>query len=1052
MFNRFIERPVLATVISILIVLLGLLGLFTLPVSQYPDIAPPTVVVSANYQGANAETVLSSVVVPLEEQINGVEDMAYMTSSAGNNGSARISIVFKTGTNPDIAAVNVQNRVARATSMLPQEVTRAGVSTFKTQSSNLVIFSLYSEDPAYDQTFLQNYAEINIIPQIKRVSGVGESRAFGQRDYAMRIWLKPDIMATYGLIPSDISAALAEQNIEAAPGQFGAEGNQSFEYVIKYKGRLANAGEFENVIIRSTGDGQILRLKDVARIELGAQGYGGNSSTNGHPSVGVAVSQTAGSNAQDVIKGTLEILEEASKSFPKGIKYTNLVNANEFLDASISKVVSTLIEAFILVFLVVFIFLQDFRSTLIPAIAIPVAIIGTFFFLNLFGFTINLLTLFALLLAIGIVVDDAIVVVEAVHAKLEQGYTDSVKASKDAMNEITGAIISITLVMAAVFVPVSFISGSAGVFYKQFGLTLAIAILLSAVNALTLSPALCALFLKPHKEEDKKKNFLQRFFMAFNVAFHATTLKYRNAVSFLIHKKWIAITAIAAFAGIFYYLSVTSPTSFVPNEDTGSIMADVALPASASVERTEEIMLEVERMARSIPEVQNILKVTGRGMISGTGSNYGMVIIKLKPWSERKRKDQSIDAIIGQLFAKTRGIREARVIFFAPPSIQGFGVSGGFEFQLQDREGRDISTFSKVGNDFIAALNQRPEIQFASTSFDVSFPQYQIDVNVEKTKEAGLTVNDILSTMQGYYGGVYASNFNQFGKQYRVMYQAEPEYRANPEGLNNIYVRNSDGVMAPITGFITLSRVYGPQSISRFNLYTSMGINGSPNPGYSSGDAINAINEVAAQSLPVGYAFEFSGMTREEISAGSQTFFIFTLVIIFVFLLLSAQYESYLVPFAVLFSLPIGLAGTYIFATIFGIANSIYLQITLIMLVGLLSKNAILIVEFSLARRRHGMPIVKAALEGAQARFRPILMTSFALIFGLAPLMFSTGAGAVGNSSIGTGAIGGMLIGTLLGVFVIPILFIIFQGLQERISGVPKQIEEYRNGNNGNNV
>lgn len=1052
MFNRFIERPVLATVISILIVLLGLLGLFTLPVSQYPDIAPPTVVVSANYQGANAETVLSSVVVPLEEQINGVEDMAYMTSSAGNNGSARISIVFKTGTDPDIAAVNVQNRVARATSMLPQEVTRAGVSTFKTQSSNLVIFSLYSEDPAYDQTFLQNYAEINIIPQIKRVSGVGESRAFGQRDYAMRIWLKPDIMATYGLIPSDISAALAEQNIEAAPGQFGAEGNQSFEYVIKYKGRLANIGEFENVIIRSTGDGQILRLKDVARIELGAQGYGGNSSTNGNPSVGVAVSQTAGSNAQEVIKGTLEILEEASKSFPKGIKYTNLVNANEFLDASISKVVSTLIEAFILVFLVVFIFLQDFRSTLIPAIAIPVAIIGTFFFLNLFGFTINLLTLFALLLAIGIVVDDAIVVVEAVHAKLEQGYTDSVKASKDAMNEITGAIISITLVMAAVFVPVSFISGSAGVFYKQFGLTLAIAILLSAVNALTLSPALCALFLKPHKEEDKKKNFLERFFMVFNVAFHATTLKYRNAVSFLIHRKWIAIVGIAAFAGIFYYLSVTSPTSFVPNEDTGSIMADVALPASASVERTEEIMLEVERMARSIPEVQNILKVTGRGMISGTGSNYGMVIIKLKPWSERKRKDQSIDAIIGQLFAKTRGIREARVIFFAPPSIQGFGVSGGFEFQLQDREGRDISTFSKVGNDFIAALNQRPEIQFASTSFDVSFPQYQIDVNVEKTKEAGLTVNDILSTMQGYYGGVYASNFNQFGKQYRVMYQAEPEYRANPEGLNTIYVRNSDGIMAPITGFITLSRVYGPQSISRFNLYTSMGINGSPNPGYSSGDAINAINEVAAQSLPVGYAFEFSGMTREEISAGSQTFFIFTLVIIFVFLLLSAQYESYLVPFAVLFSLPIGLAGTYIFATIFGIANSIYLQITLIMLVGLLSKNAILIVEFSLARRRHGMPIVKAALEGAQARFRPILMTSFALIFGLAPLMFSTGAGAVGNSSIGTGAIGGMLIGTLLGVFVIPILFIIFQGLQERISGVPKQIEEYRNGNNGNDV
>lgn len=1045
MFNRFIKRPVLATVISILIILLGLLGLFTLPVSQYPDIAPPTVVVSAGYQGANAETVLSSVVVPLEEQINGVEDMAYMTSSAGNDGSARISVVFKTGTDPDIAAVNVQNRVARATSMLPQEVTRAGVSTFKTQSSNLVIFSLYSEDPAYDQTFLQNYAEINIIPQIKRVSGVGEARAFGQRDYAMRIWLKPDIMATYGLVPSDISAVLAEQNIEAAPGQFGEEGNQSFQYVLKYKGRLANTQEFEDIIVRSTGDGQVLKLKDIARVELGAQAYGGSSATNGNPSIGVAVSQTAGSNAQEVIKGTLDILEESSKSFPKGIKYTNLINANDFLDASISKVVSTLIEAFILVFLVVFIFLQDFRSTLIPAIAVPVAIIGTFFFLNLFGFTINLLTLFALLLAIGIVVDDAIVVVEAVHAKLDEGYTSALKASEDAMNEISGAIISITLVMAAVFIPVSFISGSAGVFYKQFGLTLAIAILLSAVNALTLSPALCALFLKPHTEEDKKKNFLQRFFMAFNVGFTATTLKYRNAVSFLIHRKWIAIAGIAAFAGVFYYLSVTSPTSFVPNEDTGALMADVALPASSSIERTEAVIEDIEKIARTIPEIQNILRVSGRGMISGTGSNYGMIIIKLKPWSERKEKHQSVDAIIGQLFAKTRDIREARVIFFAPPAIQGFGISGGFEFQLQDRGGHDISTFSKVGNDFIAALNQRPEIQYASTSFDVSFPQYQIDVNVEKVKEAGFTVNDILSTMQGYYGGVYASNFNQFGKQYRVMYRAEADYRANPESLNNVYVRNFEGVMAPISGFITLTRVYGPQAISRFNLYTSMGINGSPNPGYSSGDAIKVINEVAAQTLPVGYAFEFSGMTREEISAGSQTLFIFLLVIIFVYLLLSAQYESYIVPFSVLFSLPIGLAGTYIFATIFGIANSIYLQITLIMLVGLLAKNAILIVEFSLARRRNGMPIVKAALEGAQARFRPILMTSFALIFGLIPLMFSKGAGAVGNSSIGTGAVGGMLIGTLLGVFVIPILFIIFQGLQERISGVPKQIEENRN-------
>lgn len=1037
MFNRFIERPVLATVISISIVLLGGLGLLTLPVSQYPDIAPPTIVVSASYQGANAEVVLNSVIVPLEEQINGVENMAYMRSSAGNDGSARITIVFETGTDPDIANVNVQNRVARATSLLPQEVTRSGVSTFKTQSSNLIIFSLYSEDPTYDQTFLQNYAEINLVPLMKRVNGVGEARAFGRMDYSMRIWLKPDVMATYGLVPNDIRTALSEQNIEAAPGQFGEQGGQSFQYTIKYKGRLADVSEFENIVLRAGNDGQLLRLKDIARIELGAMNYATSSTTNGYPSVGVAISQTAGSNAQEVIEGSLKVLNEAAQNFPKGIKYVNLVNANDFLDASISKVITTLIEAFILVFLVVFIFLQDFRSTLIPAIAVPVSIIGTFFFLSLFGFTINLLTLFALLLAIGIVVDDAIVVVEAVHAKLDQGYTSALTATKDAMSEISGAIISITLVMAAVFVPISFISGSAGVFYQQFGLTLAVAIILSAVNALTLSPALCALFLKPHNEEDKKKNFIQRFYLAFNVAFDATTHKYRKSVSFLIHRKWIALGGIVLFAGAFFYLMRTTPTAFVPNEDTGAIMADIALPTSASVERTEEVAIEVERLVRSIPEVENVLRVSGNGLISGRGSNYAMLIIKLKDWSQRKRDDQSVQAIIAQLFAKTRAVTEAKVIYFAPPTISGFGVSQGFEFQLQDRTGADIATFTKVGNDFIAALNERPEIQYASTSFDPNFPQYQIDVNVERTKEAGFTVSEILGTMQGYYGGVYASNFNQFGKQYRVMYQAEPQYRANPEGLNNIYVRNQEGQMAPITSFISLKRVYGPQSISRFNLFTAIEINGSPNAGYSSGDAIKAIEEVAATSLPVGYGYEFSGMTREEISAGSQTMLIFLLVIVFVYLLLSAQYESYILPFAVLLSLPIGLAGVYIFATIFGISNNIYLQITLIMLVGLLSKNAILIVEFSAERRRQGMPIVKAALEGAQARFRPILMTSFAFIFGLIPLMLSSGAGAVGNQAIGTGAVGGMLIGTVFGVFVIPILFIIFQGLQEQFRKKP---------------
>jgi hydrophobic/amphiphilic exporter-1 (mainly G- bacteria), HAE1 family len=1039
MFNRFIEQPVLATVISILIVILGVLGLLSLPIAQYPEIAPPTVVVSASYQGANADVVLNSVVVPLEEQINGVEGMTYMTSSAGNDGTARLIINFKLGTDPDLASVNVQNRVARATPLLPQEVTRSGVTTAKSQSSNLVIFSLYSENPAYDQTFVQNYAEINLVPQIKRVAGVGEATAFGRMDYSMRIWLKPDVMANYGLVPADISAALAEQNIEAAPGQFGEQGLQSFQYTMKYTGRLKNVSEFGDIVLRAPGDGQLLRLKDVARIELGALSYASTSTTNGMPSVGVAISQTAGSNAKEVIEGSLQILEQASASFPKGIKYVTLVNANDFLDASISKVITTLIEAFILVFLVVFLFLQDFRSTLIPAISVPVAIVGTFFFLGLFGFTINLLTLFALVLAIGIVVDDAIVVVEAVHAKLDEGYTSALAATKDAMGEISGAIISITLVMSAVFVPVSFITGSAGVFYKQFGLTLAIAILLSAVNALTLSPALCAIFLKPHQQGHHQKNLLQRFYAAFNRGFAATTQKYKRSVALLVRKKWIAWGFLAAFAGLFYLLMTTTPTAFVPNEDMGAVMADIALPAAASSERTEEVLKQVERLARSVPEVENILRVTGRGMISGTGSNYGLVVMKLRPWNQRQEPGQDVQAIIGKLFAKSAGIREARIIFFAPPTIQGFGTSGGFEVQLQDRTGKDVASFFKVASDFLAALGQRPEIQYATTSFNPNFPQFQIEVNVARVKEAGLMVNDVLATLQGYYGGVYASNFNQFGKQYRVMYQADPAFRADPESLGSVYVRNASGTMAPITSFITLERVYGPQAISRFNLFTSIGVTGSPNAGYSSGDAIAAIEAVAAQVLPAGYGYEFSGMTREEISAGGQTVFVFLLVILFVYLLLSAQYESYILPFAVLLSLPMGLAGAFIFATLFGISNNIYLQITLIMLVGLLAKNAILIVEFAIERRRHGMPLVQAALEGAEARLRPILMTSFAFILGLVPLMLASGAGAAGNRSIGTGAVGGMLIGTLAGVFVIPVLFIVFQGLQEKISGPPQE-------------
>jgi HAE1 family hydrophobic/amphiphilic exporter-1 len=1040
MLKRFIERPVLSTVISVLLVILGMLGLLNLPISQYPDIAPPTVQVSAGYSGANADVVLKSVIIPLEEQINGVENMTYMTSSAGNDGSASIEVNFKVGTNPDLAAVNVQNRVSRAASLLPQVVTEAGVTVNKSQSSQLIIFSLYSENKAYDETFLQNYAKINLIPQIQRVTGVGNANVFGSKDYSMRIWLKPDVMAQYGLVPDDITAVINDQNIEAAPGKFGENSNQSFQYIIRYKGRLKSAAEFGDMVIKSVGQGQLLRLKDVARIELGALDYTFDIQTNGLPSVGCAISQTAGSNARDVINESKKILETASLSFPKGMKIAYMVDANQYLNASIEKVIRTLIEAFILVFIVVFIFLQDFRSTLIPAIAVPVAILGTFFFLDLFGFTINLLTLFALVLAIGIVVDDAIVVVEAVHAKLDHGYKSARKASIDAMSEISGAIVSITLVMSAVFLPVTFITGSTGVFYKQFGITLAVAILLSAVNALTLTPALCAIFLKPHNKEHKKKNIVGRLFNIFNTAFEVTTNKYKKSVNFLAHKKWIVIVAIVLFAATLFTLIKTTPSSFVPNEDQGTVFAAISLPPASSMERTNAIASQIDSIGHTIPSVVNTLKLVGFNFIAGSGSAYAMVIMKLKTWDERK--DVSLQNVIDQLSKKTSSIHGADVFYFSPPTIQGFGTSGGYEFQLQDKGGHTIDDFYKVSNDFLAALKNRPEIQSANTSFNPNFPQYQVDVNVPKCKEAGIAVSSIISTLQGYYGGIYASNFNQFGKQYRVMVQADYGYRANTTGLDKIFVRNGTGTMSPITEFITLTKVFGPESISRFNLFTAIAVQGSPNAGFSSGDAINAIKAVAAEKLPAGYGYEFSGLTREELSSGTQSAYIFLLCLVFVYFLLSAQYESYILPFAVLLSLPIGLSGTYIFAKIAGIDSNIYLQISLVMLIGLLAKNAILIVEFALERRRGGMDLIPAAIKGAVARLRPILMTSFAFIFGIMPLMFSTGAGAIGNKSIGTGAVGGMFIGTTLGVFAIPVLFIIFQHLQEKISG-PAHLKNY---------
>ena len=956
-----------------------------------------------------------------------------MTSTASNDGSAGISVYFAVGTDPDKAAVNVQNLVSSATSQLPQEVVKVGVTVRKQQSSMVLIFALYSDNPAYDQTFLQNYANINVLPPIKRVQGVGSATTFGSRDYSLRVWLKPDVMSIYGLTPEDVSAALNEQNIEAAPGKFGENGNQSFQYIIRYTGKLKDVPEFENIIIKSKGNGQLLHLKDIARVEIGALSYSNTSAINGQPAIGMAISQTAGSNARDVINNSKKVIEAAEKSFPPGIHYTTLVDINKFLDASIEKVIGTLLECFGLVFLVIFIFLQDFRSTLIHGISVPVSITGTFFFLYIFGYSINLLTLFALVLAIGIVVDDAIVVVEAVHAKLESGYTSPRKAAIDAMSEITGAILSITLIMAAVFIPVTFIGGSTGVFYKQFGVTLAVAICISAINALTLCPALAALFLRPpkHTVHPENKHFLVRFGVGFNAAYDNLTDKYTRAVHFLSLKRWIIVLSVLLFGSGLIYLMKTTPSSFVPDEDLGTIFVTISLPAASSAERTSVIVNQVSDSARTIPEVENVFRITGLNFIAGSGSSYGMVILELKHWN--LRKGVSNQDVIKTLYAKTAKIREAAIFSLSLPTISGFGGTGGFSFQLQEKGGHSIADFYKVSQNFLAALNKRPEIQYAATPFNPGFPQYELSVNVAKVKDAGIGVDEILNTMQFYYGGFYASNFNKFGKQYRVMVQADTNYRANLEGLSKIYVKSSGNKMAPITEFITMKRVYGPESISRFNLFTSISVNGNPNPGFSSGEALLAIKDVASKTLPPGYGYEYSGISREEQSSGSQSIYVFILSLVFVYLLLSAQYESYLLPFAVLLSMPVGLSGVYIFARMFGIGNNIYMQISLIMLIGLLAKNAILIVEFALERRRNGMGLPQAAAEGAKARLRPILMTSFAFVFGLMPLMFATGAGAYGNRSIGTGAIGGMLIGTVLGVLVIPGLFILFQSLQERI-------------------
>lgn len=1038
--NIFIKRPVMALSISILILIVGFISLGTLPVEQYPDIAPTTVRVEATYTGANAEAVMNSVIMPLEESINGVENMIYITSTATNSGSAEILVYFKQGTDPDMAAVNVQNRVSKAQGLLPSEVTKIGVSTTKRQNSFLQIDGLISPDKRYDETFLANYLDINVIPAIKRIQGVGDAQLLGDT-YSMRIWMKPELMAQYGLVPSDVTAVLGEQNIEAPTGSLGENSDHVFQYTMKYKGRLKSTEEFENIVIRSQADGSVLRLKDIAEVELGRLSYGFHGEVDGVPGVIFMVYQVAGANATAVNQEISELLDDMSKELPTGTEFVQMMSVNDFLFASIHNVVETLVIAIILVVLVVYFFLQDFKSTLIPSISIIVSLIGTFACLQIAGFSINILTLFALVLAIGTVVDDAIIVVEAVQAKFDVGYKSSYLATKDAMSDVTMAVISCTCVFMAVFIPVTFMGGTSGVFYTQFGVTMAVAVGLSCINALTLCPALCAMMMKPSDGEKGAKSFNGRVRAAYNASYNALLGKYKKGLMFLFHHRWMVWTAFGVAIVLLVFLMSTTKTGLVPQEDQGVMMVNVSTSPGNTLVETDKVLDKVENILRNTPEVEHYSRTAGFGLISGQGTSYATLIIRMRNWDERKGEEHTVDAVMKRLNAQFALIKEAQIFCFQPAMIPGYGTGNSTELYLEDKTGGEMATFYQLAMQYLGALNQRPEVAMAYTSYAMNFPQISVDVDAAKCKRAGISPNTVLDALGSYCGGSYVSNFNKFGKVYRVMLQASPETRLDKHALDNMFVRNGEE-MAPISQFVTVKNVLGAEVAKRFNLYNTIAVNVNAAEGYSTGEVQQAIKEVAEQMLPTGYGYEYGGMAREEASSGgAQTVFVYVLCVVLIYLILSCLYESFLVPLAVILSVPFGLMGSFLFAKIAGLENNIYLQTGVIMLIGLLAKTAILITEYAIERRRKGMGIVSAAYSAAQARLRPILMTVLTMIFGMLPLMFSTGAGANGNGSLATGVVGGISVGTLALLFVVPVFFIFFEYLQEKLRK-PKQEDE----------